>query len=350
MKAKNSNLTARTLSQKKTIILSLCAVLIFSIFIALRLGWTDVGFLTIFKSILGQLGFINSDISHTTQVILVNVRLPRVILDIVVGIALAVSGCVMQGLFRNPMASPYVTGIASAGAFGAALIILTGLSSFWIGPAAFIMALFTAFFVYHLAKDKNHLAIETLLLAGIALSLLFSALVSLTQYMSNEKQLREIVMWLMGRLWEADWQKVMFSLPIIFSGCGVIAFFHKELNLMLLGDKSAKSLGVDLEKIRKILLFLVSLITAIAVSVSGVIGFVGLIVPHIMRIIIGPDHKYLLPASALAGAIFLICTDTLARTILAPVELPVGIITALLGVPFFLFILKKKSKNLGFGS
>ena len=319
-----------------------------TILVCLGVGSIRISFITILKVLLSHLGIGSEVFPETTKAIILDVRLPRIILAILVGAGLSVSGCAMQGLFRNPMASPFVTGIASAGAFGAALVVISGLGAFWIVPVAFFISLATAFFVYYLAKTKIGIPVGTLLLAGIAISLLFSALVSFIQYIADERELREIVLWLMGRLWEANWGKVITAFPFILTGTIGLMVLSKKLNLMLLGDRPAIDLGVDVEKSRRTVLFLVTFITSSCVAVAGVIGFICIIIPHIMRMLIGPDHKYLFPASALGGAIFLVWADMLARTILSPTEVPVGIITAILGVPFFLFLLKRRKKILGF--
>lgn len=312
--------------------------------IALGIGWASISVADIIGIILNM----SRDIPQEMKSIIIDVRLPRICLDIAVGMGLSVSGCAMQGIFRNPMASPFVTGIASGGAFGASLIIILGLPSLMTGPSAFLFALISAFVVYNLARTGSGVPVETLLLAGIAISFFFSAMVSFIQYMADEKQLREIILWTMGRLWEADWLKVAVAFPSIIMGTMALTFYHHELNLIMIGDRTAQALGVEIARTRAIILVLVSFITGIAVSVSGVIGFVGLIVPHMTRMFIGPDHRYLLPASALAGALFIVITDTIARTVLSPVELPVGIITALCGVPFFLYILKRRKRLMGF--
>lgn len=333
---------------KRGVLIILSFILILSIILPLGIGSVNISYHSIGKILLPP--FLKENSSSIHKTIILEVRLPRIILGFLVGASLSVGGCIMQGLFRNPMASPFVTGIASGGAFGAALTILTGLGNFWIEPLSFFFASSSALLVYYLAKTKTGVSTEILLLSGIALSLLYTSLVSLMQYIANERELREIVLWLMGRLYEANWSKVLLSSPLILFGTTILYFFYRELNIMLLGDRSALDLGVEVEKLRKIILLLVSLITSAAVSVSGIIGFVGLIIPHVMRLIIGPDHKYLLPASVLGGSIFLIWADTLSRVILSPVELPVGIITGILGVPFFLFLLRRRKKMVGFSS
>lgn len=338
-----NDLAAITRTRKKGIMI-LALSLAGAALAALNIGWVSIPFMDTLHALAG----FDSTIAPETAIIITDVRLPRILLDMAVGAGLAVSGCAMQGIFRNPMASPFVTGISSGGAFGAALVIVLGLPAVLTGPSAFAFALATAFFVYGLARSDRGVPVETLLLAGIAVSFFFSAMVAFMQYMADEKQLREIILWTMGRLWEADWPRVAIALPVVAAGSVILMFFSRELNLMIISERAALGMGVETGKVRATVLVLVSLITGAAVSVSGVIGFVGLIVPHVMRMTIGPEHRCLLPASALGGALFLVIADTLARTVMSPVELPVGIITSLCGVPFFLFLLKNKKGMTGF--
>jgi iron complex transport system permease protein len=248
------------------------------------------------------------------------------------------------------MASPYTLGISSGAAFGASLAIVSGVSlaagTYAISLMAFLFALITVFLICGIVKASKRTPMETLLLTGIAVGLFFSALVSLMLYVAGEK-LSTIVFWLMGGFWVSDWNKVLSTLPLILLGIVAIFLFSRHLNLILMGEETATSLGLDVESFRYVALIFASLITAAAVSVCGIIGFVGLIVPHVMRIFVGPDHRVLLPSSCLAGAIFLVWADTLARTVIKPMELPVGIITALSGVPFFLYLLHKRKRAMG---
>ncbi|HEC68966.1 MAG TPA: iron ABC transporter permease [Candidatus Omnitrophica bacterium] len=319
-----------------------------TILFALGIGATQINYFLITKILISKIIPIHNDRPDYFEAIIIGVRLPRILLASLVGAGLAIAGGSMQGLFRNPLASPYVTGIASGASFGASLAIILSLGTGGIAPLAFLFSVTTSFLVYFIAKTKGRISISSLLLAGIAISLFFSALVSFMQYIAGERQLRQIVFWLMGGLWASNWEKVIMSLPLILSGSLGILFFSRDLNILLSGEESALNLGVDVENVRKMVLVLASLVTATCVSFCGVIGFVGLVVPHIMRLIVGPDHRILLPSSFLAGAIFLIWTDTLAREIIAPTELPVGIITAILGVPFFLFLLRSRKKQMGF--
>jgi len=329
-------------------LLALAISLIVSIVFALAIGPTQISPNLVARILISKLVRIHNDWPAYFESIIIGVRLPRILLGALVGAALGIAGCSMQGLFRNPMASPYVIGIASSSAFGASLVIVLGLSTNWIAPSAFLFSVSCAFLVYSIAKVRGKVPIGTLLLAGIAISLFFSALVSFTQYVAGERELRQIVFWLMGGLWQSNWDKVIRVLPLIFLGSTGILFFSRDLNILLTGEEQAQNLGVRVDNVRKMVLVLASLITASSVATCGIIGFVGLIIPHMMRILVGPDHRILLPSSLLGGAIFLIWTDTLARKIIAPSELPVGIITAILGVPFFLFLLRSRKKQIGF--
>ncbi|MGD0057143.1 MAG: iron chelate uptake ABC transporter family permease subunit [Methanomassiliicoccales archaeon] len=285
----------------------------------------------------------NASWSHRT--IILNIRLPRVLLGGLVGASLAIAGAAMQGLFRNPMASPYVLGISSGAAFGASLSIVLGFSIvsglFAVPAMAFIFAFITLVLVYSIAKTNGRVPVDTLLLAGIAMAAFFTALVSFMKYVAGE-QLSSIVFWMMGGLWDARWDFFVFTLPMVAVGVALILIFSRDLNVLMIGEENAVNLGVNVPLARNVVLVASSLVTAAAVSVSGVIAFVGLIVPHMMRLLVGPDNRILLPASCLVGAMFMIWTDTLARTIIAPEELPVGIITAILGAPFFLYLLKRR--------
>jgi iron complex transport system permease protein len=298
--------------------------------------------------------------------IIVGIRLPRVLLAALVGAALATAGCSMQGLLKNPLADPYIIGMSSGAALGAAIGFALLLP---IQLISFIFATITIFVVYNISKVGGKVPVDTLLLAGIAISFFLSALTSFFLFFSES--LHQIIYWMMGGFWNASWDKVKITLVIVFTGI-LLSYRHSwNLNVMLLGEEQAQSLGVNVESVKKQVLILSALITAAAVSVSGIIGFVGLIMPHIMRNIIGPDHRGLLPASTLMGAIFLVLSDTFARTFptkaqavlesndimlfqvilervgsLQGVDLPVGIVTALFGAPFFIYLLRKRRKSL----
>ncbi|MCL2143152.1 MAG: iron ABC transporter permease [Methanomassiliicoccaceae archaeon] len=277
-----------------------------------------------------------------------NLRLPRVLCAAFIGAALAIAGAAMQGLFRNPMASPSVIGISNGAAFGACVSMVLGFSlvsgAFAIPAMSFVFAFITLFLVYFMARTKLGVPVTMLLLSGIAIGAFFSGLVSLLQYIAPEQQLGGVVFWLMGSIASCGWNELKIIILPIIIGSMILIILSRDLNLLSLGDDQAKNLGVNVERTRIMILCATALVVAGAVSVSGVIGFVGLIVPHIFRMLLGPDHRLLLPASLAGGAIFLVIIDTISRMIVTG-GLPVGIITALLGAPFFLYILRTRKKE-----
>jgi len=336
----------------KLIITYLTVSLGLTVILATTLGAAHISPFTVLKILLAKLPLIKNLIipswSTAEATIILQIRLPRIILGMLVGAALGIAGTTMQALFKNPMADPYVIGISSGAALGAVFAIVFGLNilgMYTIPLMAFLCATATIFLVYNTASVRGKLPVNTLLLAGIAVTLFLSAIISLMMYTSGEK-LHGITFWLMGGLWGRNWNHVMMAFPFIFPGAIIIYIFARDLNVMLLGEEPAQHLGIEVETLKKIIILSTSLITAAAVSVSGIIGFVGLIIPHAMRILVGPDHRILLPGSALVGGIFLVWADTLARTIISPVEVPVGIITALFGAPFFIYLLRKRKKTM----
>lgn len=282
------------------------------------------------------------DVASSAETIVRGVRLPRIVLAAIVGFALAAAGTVMQGFFRNPMADPSIIGVSAGAAVGAVAFIVLPLANFYgfgLQLAAFSGALIAAFVVYTIATTNGHTPVATLLLAGIAVQTFLGAIISYLILQSGDS-MEQAVFWLMGRLHNSTWTEVSISFPFVVGFYVVLSLYARDLNVLLLGEEEASTLGIQVERTKRILLAASSVITAAAVAVSGVIGFVGLIVPHMMRLLVGPDHRILLPTSALAGASFLVVTDTFART--GPVEVPVGIVTAALGAPFFLYLLRTR--------
>lgn len=289
-----------------------------------------------------------SDINKSHQTIIWSIRLPRVLLGVLVGGTLSMAGTAFQGIFKNPMADPYVIGISSGAALGATIAIILGVNIAFINIStisvfAFIGALVAVFTVYNIARIKTKVPVTTLLLAGIAIGQFLTAIMSFLMVIYS-KDMAKIIYWTLGSLAGKGWEPlVKISIPIMASMI-FINFFARDLNIMLIGEESAQSLGVDVEKTKIYILILGTFMVSMVVSISGIIGFVGLIIPHIVRIILGPDNRILLPASALVGGIFMVSADTIARTIISPVEIPVGIITALFGGPFFLYLLRKSKR------
>ena len=282
------------------------------------------------------------------QALVMNLRLPRVALAALVGACLAAAGVLYQALFRNALADPYILGVSSGAGLGAALTFAaggTGAAVLWAPPlAAFAGALATILLVAALATRRGVMETLSLLLAGVAVSYTLAALTSFVLVVRRE-QMSRIVFWMMGGLQGATWQQVGIVAVMLGAGLAVALVYARELNIMLLGDERAGELGVNVERVKRIILAAASLVVSAAVSVSGLIGFVGLMTPHAARLVLGPDHRLLLPASVISGAIVMVLADLVARVALAPVELPVGIVTALAGGPVFLWLLIRQQRG-----
>jgi len=278
-------------------------------------------------------------VEQTHAAIVMTVRLPRIALGATVGFALAAAGVVMQGFFRNPMADPSIIGVSSGAAVGAVGALVIGVPFLGLRTAAFVGALVTAGVVYAIATEGGRTPVATLLLAGVAIQTLLGAVTSYLLLRSGES-MRRVVYWLMGHLDASTLDEAVVTGALGLALVGVMYLYAEDLNVMLLGETDAQAVGIEVERTKRILLAAASIVTGAAVAVAGVIGFVGLIVPHAVRLLVGPDHRVLLPTSALAGASFLVAADTVARA--GTVELPVGIVTAALGAPFFLYLLRRR--------
>lgn len=286
--------------------------------------------------------------SGLADAVIVELRLPRVVLAALVGASLALAGVLYQALFKNPLADPYILGVSSGAGLGATMVLATlGTSyaarAFGVPAGAFVGATLTIALVVRLASGKGRLDPTSLLLSGVAVSYTLSALTSFVLVFKRQS-MSSVVFWMMGGLDGATWGHVGMLAGMFALGATVPVLFHRELDVMLLGDERAGQLGVSVERFKLLALASASLVVAGAVAVSGLIGFVGLMTPHMMRLLLGPRHRLLLPASVLAGAIVLVLADLLARLALAPVELPVGIVTALAGGPFFVWLLVRKER------
>jgi ABC-type Fe3+-siderophore transport system permease subunit len=289
-------------------------------------------------------------VDDATRVILFQLRLPRVLLAALVGAGLAVAGAVFQALFRNPLADPAIIGVSSGAALGAIIVILAGggaaLGGLGIPAAAFAGALATAVVVYRLARVGPAVQVATLLLAGIAIAAVISSVISLVMTFSGQ-EVRSIYFWLLGGLQTASWQRLSIAAPVMTLGVVAALARAGDLNLAALGEERASQLGLDMGGFKRAMLATGSLLAAAAVSVSGLIGFVGLMTPHILRLVVGSNHRRLIPASMLGGATFMVLADLLARTALRPEEIPVGAVTAVIGGPFFLYLLRRGRRSAG---
>ncbi len=329
-----------SLAGKTICIVVLLMALITVAVLALILGAASIGPRELVEILSGDLTGANAT---TKAHILVSIRAPRIVLGMVSGGGLALSGAIMQAVLRNPMASSYTLGVSSAAGFGAALAIGLGWSvwggKYLVVGNAFVFGMASMLLVVAIARIKGA-GPGTLILAGIAVSYLFSALVAVVKYAAQQDVLAGIVFWLMGGLSLAGWESIPILLPFVILPSLLLAFNYAwDLNAMGSGDEVARGLGVHPERTRMIALVLATLITSAIVAFTGIIGFVCLVGPHMARMMIGSDHRFLLPASCVTGAVLLVGADTLARTVIAPTELPVGIVTSLLGVPFFLHLL-----------
>ena len=295
------------------------------------------------------LGLNSSTNPEIQQHILTQLRIPRILFAFIAGAGLAVCGMVFQAMFRNPLATPFTLGVASGASLGAALYVFLGFSFAIMSIdgstfAAFIGSLVAISFVYSISRLRSGFSTETLLLTGVAISFFFSSLILFTQYLSNVSDSFQILRWLMGSLTTVGYRDVLQLLPFVSVCIAVILWLSRELNLLMAGDDIALSRGLAVQKTRYLLFFVTSLCVGAIVALCGPIGFIGMMVPHICRLLIGNDHHWLTPATLLFGGSFLIICDTIARLIIAPAEIPVGVITTLLGGPFFLWLLIK-SRN-----
>jgi len=315
--------------------------------LSIATGASDASAVNVIKAVLT--GADETALSLRDRIIVFDIRMPRALLGFLIGAALAMSGAVMQGLFRNPLADPALVGISSGAALGAVLMIVLGaslppavmaaLGAFALPLAAFVGGLLTTLVLYRIATRGGQTSVATMLLAGIAIAALAGAVTGILIYMADDKQLRDITFWNLGSLAGMTWTKLFAAGPVILLALLVVPFLSRGLNAITLGEAAAFHMGVKVQRLKYTAIVAVAGAVGASVAVSGGIGFVGIVVPHLLRLVIGPDHRYLLPASALFGGVLLLGADMLARTVVAPAELPIGIITALAGAPFFLWVL-----------
>jgi iron complex transport system permease protein len=329
---------ALTISALLTVLLGL--VILFSVMVGSVKVKPLRSIAILLQSILGLKGVG----TETERAIILSLRVPRALLAGLVGAGLSVSGAIFQALLRNPLADPYILGVSSGAAVGAIIAILLGLSTLSLGLplASFIGALLAIVLVFNFGRQDGKIHPNTLLLAGVIIGSFLSALIMFFISISQKEELHTIIFWLMGDFSFSNYQAIFVVFPYVFLGFIFLYLRARQFNLILSGEESALQMGVDVERLKLISYLLASLITAASVSVCGLIGFVGLIVPHSVRLIFGSDHRLLLPSAALIGASFLIASDTLARTLLAPTELPVGVVTAAFGGPFFIYLLRTR--------
>lgn len=336
---------------------ALVALLLFAISFSLSIGAMGIPLKDVLLILLHKLSFVQDRVvAPQYEAVIGIVRLPRVIMGMLVGAALGISGAAIQGIFRNPLAEPGLIGISAGASLLAVAIIaleiglLTGLSNilgyYLLAFAAFAGAGLAAMLVYQISRIDGRSNVTTMLLAGIAINALAGALTGLITYLATEQQLRSITFWMLGSLGGATWENVYALIPFVLIPVIGLPFMAKALNAFALGEAQADHLGLRVSRVKRNVVILATMAVGSSVAVSGIIGFVGLLVPHTVRLCIGVDHRYVLPASALLGALILTLADMIARTIVSPIELPIGVITALLGTPLFLYILIKDKKKI----
>lgn len=330
----------------------LTVTLILVIIIAAGIGAVEIQPLQVISILLDKMG-IQSGIAfeERQRAVMMVIRLPRVVMGVLIGASLAVSGATIQGLFRNPLADPGLIGISSGAALAAALMIVLGntllsgviaiFGDWALSVASFIGGVSTTLLIYRLASIGGRVRVTTMLLAGIAINAIAGAGIGMMTFIATDDQLRDITFWSLGSLGRASWQSIGIMMPFLLVALIPLPFIARALNALLLGESEAMHLGVNVERVKVAVIIMVALSVGAGVAVTGIIGFVGLVVPHLMRLATGPDHRVVLPGSALLGAILLVSADLMARTIAIPAEVPIGIVTALIGGPFFLWLLLK---------
>ncbi|MFD3835401.1 FecCD family ABC transporter permease [Streptomyces sp. NPDC058642] len=301
-------------------------------------------------SVQHKVGLGGGELDRVAESVLWNVRFPRIVLALLVGASLGCAGALMQGVFGNPLAEPGVIGISSGAAVGAVAAIVFGigfLGTWTVSVCAFVAGLGTVLLVYAMSRSGGRTEVVTLILTGIAVNAFAGAVIGLFLFFADTAAVNQITFWQLGSLAQATWPKVVAVLPCAALGLAVAPLYARRLDLLSLGERPARHLGVDVERLRIVLVLVIALLTAAAVSVSGIISFVGLVVPHLLRMTAGAGHRFLVPGSALTGALVLLAADVAARTVAVPAELPLGVLTALLGSPFFFWLLRRTRRKQG---
>ncbi|MEV6482745.1 iron ABC transporter permease [Streptomyces sp. NPDC051576] len=330
--------------------LGLVVALLVLVPVAAGLGAYPIPTGDVLSSVQHRLGLGGGALDRVPESVLWNVRFPRIVLALLVGASLGCAGALMQGVFGNPLAEPGVIGVSSGAAVGAVAVIAFGLDflgAWTVSAVAFVSGLAAVLLVYAMSRSGGRTEVVTLILTGIALNAFAGALIGLFLFFADTAAVNQITFWQLGSLSQATWPKVLAILPCAVLGLAVAPLHAGRLDLLALGERPARHLGVDVERLRVVLVLVIALLTAAAVSVSGIIGFVGLVVPHLLRMAAGPGHRFLIPASALLGALVLLAADLTARTVAAPAELPLGVLTALLGSPFFFWLLRRTRRRQG---
>ena len=329
----------------------LVLMLVIAVFVNAGVGAVRVPPVEVATVLLDRVGISTGvEVDVVREQVVWGIRMPRIVLALCVGAGLGMAGASLQAIFRNPLAEPGLIGVSSGGALGVIVLIITGFSPLgWMSLplAAFAGALLLTLVVYGLARSDGRTQVVTLILTGVAMNSIAGGLIGLASFLANDAELRSIVFWTLGSLAGATWSAVLPVALITVVGLLLLPRYARAMNLIVLGEREAFHLGVSTERVRLLVIVLVTLVAGAGVAVAGIVVFVGLVVPHLLRIVIGPDHRVLLPASALGGAILLLGADLVARTIVVPAELPLGVVTALIGGPYFLFLLRRTTREQG---
>lgn len=330
--------------RKKVILFSVAVLVLVMALISLGIGPYGLTLREVLYSLFGSIGpeIEGDERRELASLIVWDIRLPRIILAGLVGTALSISGSIFQSCFRNPLVEPYVLGVSSGAAFGASMAMVFPAIFFSLPLAAFVFACFTVVLTLGIGMIRGQVQTLSLILAGVVVGSFFSALVSILKYVSNDAALREIVFWLLGGFYQSGWNEIRFLAPMIVAVSCLVWYMAWQLNVISIGDEEARSLGVDPKKTKIVLILCATLLTSLSVAYVGIIAWVGLMVPHAARLLVGPDNRFVVPLSALIGMVFLLFCDILARNLVAG-EIPIGILTSILGAPYLIYLLRTKT-------
>ena len=334
-------------------------VILFALFLVyIKVGPVPISIMQIVDVLFSGLFNIDSVSTRIHEMVILNIRIPRLILAFLVGGGLGLSGAILQGLFRNPLIDPGFIGVSSGAAVGAMIAIMFSnifylylgsvVSSFLLPFLSILGSFITTFIIYRISIFSNKTNIMTMLLAGIAINALAGSIIGLLVSFSSDAELRTFTFWTLGGLDAADWDIVLVVFIFVFFAFSIVYSIRNKLDIFMLGDYQATHLGVDVEKLKRIIILFSSTIVGVSVAFCGMIGFIGLVTPHLVRLFIGPKHAYLIPGSALLGAILLIVSDLISKIVIAPAQLPVGVVTSLIGAPFFIFLIMKQKTKIGY--
>ncbi len=342
--------------RKRVIVLSGLSILLALVFLfSLTIGAVHISVTQGLSILLDSIGLSFEEVTTVQEKVFLNIRLPRLVQTVIIGGALGLCGAVLQGLFRNPLVEPGLVGVSSGAALAAVLFIVFGvrftsqiphyLQNFLLPICAFVGGLLATMAVYKLSQSVGRTHIALLILAGVAIIMLTQAFIGLSVFYADENQARAYTFWTLGDLGGATWEKLFITVPLVIIPCVVLLRFTRPLNAMAAGEAEAFHMGVNVERMKVSIIVCCALAVGTVVSLSGTIGFVGLVIPHMIRMSFGADHRLILPASVLGGAILLIVSDIFARTIVKPAELPIGIVTAMIGAPFLIYLLRTAKRN-----